>query len=200
MKNQIKTIVTALALSTVFANTATANKGNDTTDFIVNGIILKTNKKEDSKCKLELFNENTLVEFSEIKMNKPFECKLKKNVWYTIRVTKEGYAPLMISFNTALENGAEVLDNLFEFETALIENETARFMDKDQIEFPVGHVAYNKATQKFEARDIYTSNYMASLYKPVPTDADVVMAYKKNIQPDVVKEYVSVQKLAEGMC
>lgn len=203
MKNQIKTIVAALAFFAAFSTAATAaNKGkNDTADFIVNGVILKTNKSHDSKCKLEVFNENTLVDFSEIKMNKPFECKLKKNVWYTFRFTKEGYAPLMISFNTALESDAQVLDNLFEFETALIENDAARFMDQDQIEFPVGHVAFNKDTKRFEARDVYTNNYLAALYKTTPTNAaDVAMVYTSEKQPDIVKEYVTVQKMAPGMC
>jgi hypothetical protein len=201
MKNKIRTITAALAMSALFANTAVANKGTDTTDFVVNGMILKTSKKADTKCKLELFHENTLVESSEIKMNKAFERRLKKNVWYTIRITKEGYTPLLISFNTALDNGAEVLDNLFEFETALIDNETARSMDKDQIEFPVGIVAYNKGNKKFEARDVYTTNYMTSLYKTIPMDvSDIATNYSITKHPDIVKEYVTVQKFTLGVC
>jgi hypothetical protein len=202
MKNQIKTIAAALAMSALFSNAAVAvNKGTDTTDFVVNGVILKTDRKADAKCKLEVFHENTLIESSEIKMNKPFERKLKKNVWYTIRVTKEGYSPLLISFNTALDNGAEVLDNLFEFETALIDNETAGRMNKDLIEFPVGIVAYNKKNQKFEARHDYTSRYMAALYKTQPVEvSDVATNYSITKQADVVKDYVTVQKSAKGVC
>lgn len=189
MKTLIK-MIAAVALSALCASPAMAFKVTDTSDFIVNGIILKTSqakgkggKQADAKCKLELFNENTIIETSEIKMNKPFERKLKKNAWYTLRITKEGYKPLLISFNTALENGDEVLDNLFEFETILIDNETAKFMDQDHIEFPVGIVAYNKKNQKFEARDNYTKNYMASLYLTLPANApDVAMVYKKAAQ------------------
>jgi hypothetical protein len=206
MKTLIRIIAT-LVLVAAWAVSAKA-KNNDTTDFIVNGVILKSNKKTEGKCRLELYNENTLVESSEIKMNKPFERKLKKNVWYTIRITKEGYQPLLISLNTTLENDSKVLDNLFEFETALIDNETARFMDKDQLEFPVGLVTYNKDNQKFEARDIYTSNHMTSLYKTLPSDnSDVVTNYSVQKQvpvtstPDIAGEYViHKNKVLEGWC
>ncbi len=223
MKNQIKTIAAALLMSALFSNTALAgNKDGESTDFVVNGVIVKTDKKTDSKCKLELFQENTLIESSEIKMNKPFERKLKKNVWYTLRITKEGYKPLLISLNTELDNNANVLDNLFEFETALINNEAAKFMDKDQLDFPVGLVAFNKDTQSFEARDIYTNNYMTALYKSTPVDAaDVAVVYtnaKQNdfqvadiaavyananqaaVTADITKEYITHKKIAEGLC
>ncbi|MDZ4663594.1 MAG: hypothetical protein SGJ15_01840 [Bacteroidota bacterium] len=208
MKNYIKTIATTIAMSALLSHTAMAgNKGGNIPDFIVNGVILKTDKKTDSKCKLELFIENTLVESSEIKMNKIFERKLKRNVWYTIRVTKEGYKPLLISINTTLEQNAQVLDNIFEFETELIDNEMARYLNQDQIDFPVGYVAFNNESKKFEANDIYTKNYIAALYDTKEEHlGDVTAVYTNNKiimadAADIAKEYVtSRNKIMEGLC
>jgi len=187
MKKTIKHLITGIVILVLSSGSIKASK-QDTTDFIVNGIILKTNKKLDSKCKVELFYENKLVDESIIKLNKPFEYKLKRNVWYTLRVTKEGFLPLSISFNTELENNTSLKNNLFSFETALIDLEDAKLMNDDLIDFPVGHVAYNKETHKFEARDIYTDNYLSGLYKNSVSNADIV------------KEYVTRNKINDNAC
>ncbi len=188
MKTTTKLLTAAMIILMLITNTVLA-KGTKSNpgDFTINGIIVKTNKKLDSKCKIELFNENQLVDSSIIKMNKPFELKLKKDVWYTLRVTKEGFLPLMISFNTETYN-EEVLNNEFHFETELIELAEAKFLNPDLIDFPVGIVALNKDTKKFEARETYTNNYTMGLFQTPQLPADIV------------KEYVSKSKLTSGMC
>lgn len=188
MKTTLKTLAAIIGLtlltSTVVAND---NKSNPS-EFVVNGIIVKTNKKLDSKCKVELFYENQLIEETIIKMDKPFEYKLKKDVWYTIRVTKEGFLPLLISFNTAAGN-EQILDNTFHFETELIEMAEAKFLNPDLIDFPVGIVALNKETKKFEARDVYTNNYVANLFQTPVVPADIAKEYvstRSQIESDMV--------------
>ena len=194
MKNTLKTLAAIIAL-TFATNTVLANDNrSNPTDFVVNGVIIKTNKSLDAKCKIELFYENQLVEETIIKLNKPFEYKLKKDVWYTIRVTKEGFLPLLISFNTEAGN-EEILDNVFHFETELIELAEAKFLNPDLIDFPVGVVALNKETKKFEAREVYTNNYVAGLYEvPAPTYTHVTKVYTSittQLPADIAKEYVS---------
>lgn len=187
MKNTLKTLAAIIAFTFV-TNTVLANNVNSNpADFVVNGVIIKTNKKLDSKCKIELFYENQLVEESIIKMDKPFEYKLKKDVWYTLRVTKEGFLPLTISFNTEAGN-QEILDNVFHFETELIELSEAKFLNPDLIDLPVGIVALNKETKKFEAREVYSENHIAGLYQAPELPADIA------------KEYVSRNELGAGMC
>jgi hypothetical protein len=164
MKSRIRNILAAV-MSFVFVQATFARKEKDTVNFIIYGVIYKTHKEMNAKCKLELFKENTLIECSEVKMNKAFERELKRNTWYMIRFTKDGYKPLMISFNTEVGDSAIVLDNLFEFETTLLDDERAMGLNKEQLQFPVGLVAFNKENHKFETNDIYTKNYMAALYK-----------------------------------
>jgi hypothetical protein len=61
-------------------------------------------------------------------------------------------------------------------------------MDRDLIDFPVGLVAYNKETQRFEARDLYTQNYISGLNKTNTNN------------PDVAKEYVSRANMKNDLC
>jgi hypothetical protein len=163
------------------------SEASDPTDFVVNGVIIKTDKKLDSKCKIELFYENKLVDSSIIRMNRPFEYRLKKNVWYTLRVTKEGFLPLTVSFNTEVGN-EEILQSIFHFATELIPLSEAQFLNPDLIDFPVGIVSLNKKTKKFEANGVYTDNHLTGLNKA------------PEIKADIVKEYVSRPKVGAGMC
>lgn len=199
-------IAAAVLLLLAAATTKAAGNGNpsDTSDFIVNGLIIQKNKKIDQRCKLELFYENSMIDSSNARVNKPFEFKLKKNVWYTIRVTKEGYVPLLISFNTEVNKGDTVIDNLFAFETELIDLNQAKYMDKDLLDFPVGVVSLNKTTGNFEARDLYTQNYMIGLVKPtpeIPTLKEYVtkQGTEKDQTPDITKEYVVHRNVISNM-
>lgn len=180
MKTAIKTLAAAILFLLMATNVLIAsNKPSDTTDFVVNGLILQQNKKLNKNCKIELFYENKVIDSSSVRVNKPFEFKLKRNVWYTIRVTKIGSIPLLISFNTKLEENDQVDNNLFAFETELIDLQQAKFLNKDLVDFPVGVVEYNKNTRKFEARDVYTQNYISGLYR------------SSNQEVDIAKEYVT---------
>jgi hypothetical protein len=188
MKNTLKLLAATITALTLTVGSVKANsKKMDTTDFVVNGKIIKTNKQQDSRCTIELFNENKVIQTQSIKMNRSFEFKLKKNVWYTIRVTKEGYTPLLISFNTELDTNQEVINNLFRFETELIELAEAKKMNQDLIDFPVGIVSYNKATKCFDARDVYTNNYIAKLNTVDLIPGDIVIEYtsRKNVDRDM---------------
>jgi len=190
MKKAIKTLAAIITLLMTTSNSIAENTKNlDTLHFVVNGLIHQTNKKLDQNCKVELFYENQVVDSSIMRLNKPFEFKLKKNVWYTIRVTKEGSLPLLISFNTKLDEKDIVDNNLFAFETELIDLQEAKFLNKDLVDFPVGVVAYNKDTRKFEARDVYTQNYISGLYNT-----------NKNSNGDIVKEYVTKRQISNNMC
>jgi hypothetical protein len=191
MKTAIKIFITLVALLYgLVSNAATKASQADTLDFIVNGLILQKNKKINQTCKLELFYENTKVDSVLIRFNKPFEYTFKKNVWYTIRVSKEGFVPILISFNTEMKDQEKVKDNFFAFETELIDLEQAKYLNRDELDFPVGLVTFNTETKKFGARDIYTTNHYVSLYNPDEIQNDV----------DIVKENVTKRHYNSEMC
>ncbi len=166
MKNTLKITLSLIIILVMMINTtkATVNK-TDSSRFILNGKILRSDKRSDAKCKIELLFQNTVVDSSIINMNKPFKYNLKKNAWYTLRVTKEGHLPLLISFNTELKDNAVVLENTFYFETELIQLADAKNMNQQFIDFPIGLVEFNEMTGRFETTEVFTSNYLAALNK-----------------------------------
>lgn len=188
MKNTINILAAILVVITLTTSSVKANKiKNDTSDFVVNGLILKSKEIKELKCRLELFYENKKVDSVDINMNQAFDIFLKKNVWYTLRVTKEGYLPLMISFNTEVDNITKVKNNTFKFETELIPLEETKQLNQDMLDFPVGIVSLNKKTRKFEARETYTNNYITNL----------------NATPnfiDIAKEYITKADFSRGCC
>jgi len=166
MKNTIKFISTLIIILTLISNRINAKDSNsDSVQFAMNGKILQSVKEPGSKCKIELFYGNTVIDSMTIKMNKPFKFNLKKNAWYTLRVTQTGCLPLLISFNTELKNGTPISENTFSFETQLIKLEDAKNMNQEFIDFPIGLVELNVETGKFETTEEFTSNYFTTLNK-----------------------------------
>jgi len=163
MKKAIKKLVAVVILLTVSVTIVKAGKGKgDTNDFVVRGVIAKSNN-EHSKFKIELFYENRKVDSSIVNPEESFDVKLKKNVWYTIRISTEGFVSQMISFNTELKNGVKVKNNKFEFTTELISNADAELLNKELLEFPISVVSVDKTTRKFQARESYTNSYLHNL-------------------------------------
>jgi hypothetical protein len=166
MKTTIKlSIMIALMVIISFMNKLHASGKKDTTVLIINGRILVNSDKikQISKCKVELYNENNLVNSMSIRWQKPFEFKLKENVWYTIRITGDDLIPVMVSFNTATGDKSDVKD-LFCFDVEMLTMDQLPFINKDIMEFPVGHVEFNKEKGIFEAREAYTAFYKSNLF------------------------------------
>jgi hypothetical protein len=64
--------------------------------------------------------------------------------------------PLMVSFDTYIGD-EKIKYKKFYFETELFSNEDLRFMNKEIVDFPIGHVNFNSATGFFEANERYTA-------------------------------------------
>ncbi|MFO0357377.1 MAG: hypothetical protein ACK50A_10495 [Sphingobacteriaceae bacterium] len=155
-KKLVKTILLSLVL--LISNVSKSALLKDSTALVINGLIISSSKKANliEKCKVQLFKGNVLVDSAFVRFNKQYEFKLKRNDWYTIKVTAENMIPLMVSFDTYLGQ-EKVKYNKFYFETELFCIDDLRFMNKDIVEFPIGHVYFNSSTGYFEASERYTS-------------------------------------------
>ncbi len=133
----------------------------DPTCLKINGLILKSPKKEKGIYKVELLLDNTVVEAKEISCNKPFEFTLTKNAWYTVRITKDGFVPLLISVDTELG-----LENLtvyeFNFETELYHSTDVNYIDRDAFDLPIGLVRYDPSNNRFYPIDDYRGRISGS--------------------------------------
>lgn len=76
--------------------------GNEEGDYSIelSGNVLIPENDETRFYTLELFSDNQLLESGVVVDAESFLLRVKKNSLYTIRITKEGHSPLVISINT----------------------------------------------------------------------------------------------------
>lgn len=144
----------------------------------VNGLVHLRELEENSNCIVYLFNENRIIDSLNIETGVEFEFKLNKNSWYSIKITKEGFYPVLISLNTEVPSGARMKKNKFWFETDMIKISSIDVVDKDVIDFPVGIVSFDKEKKCFDAHDKYTKYHMKRLFNVYGNSSEVVTSYK----------------------
>ncbi|MBL7909981.1 MAG: hypothetical protein JNJ41_02855 [Bacteroidia bacterium] len=114
----------------------------------LNGLILKSPKEERGLYKVELLQDNTVVDSKLIGVNKTFEFALAKNSWYTVRISKPGFVPLLISVDTELNKENPTLYE-FNFETELYHNSSVNSIDRDSFDLPFGLVKFDESNNRF---------------------------------------------------
>ncbi|MEO6301984.1 MAG: hypothetical protein ABIP51_02310 [Bacteroidia bacterium] len=164
IKNSVKLV--ALVLFLVVNNSfALLNKKDSSICLKLNGIILKApHKAERGSYKVELLNENKVIDSCKVSVNKEFKFALYKNNWYTVRITKDGYVPLLISFDTKIDQqNALIYEFLFETEVldAKAVNASHEIMD-----FPIGLVKFDKANNRFYPVEDYTASIKQKIFDP----------------------------------
>lgn len=151
----------------LFVNSSFAlvNKKDSAVCLKINGIILKApHKAERGSYKVELLSDNKVIDSCKVTVNKEFKFSLYKNNWYTVRVTKEGYVPLLISFDTKMDEGnALVYDFLFESEVLDAKNVDA---SNEVMELPIGLVKFDKANNRFYPVENYTASIKQKIFDP----------------------------------
>jgi len=124
-------------------------------------------KNDDTKLyKIELLCHNTVVDSGTVVDAESFLLKVKKDSWYTIRITKDGYFPMSVSINTQLpkENNDS---HTFHFDTELIPN-TKNISDDEAVDFPIAIISFNKNSDSFAPVMQYSKNIKRSLFEPQP--------------------------------
>jgi hypothetical protein len=114
----------------------------------LNGLILKSPKEEKGMYTVELLYENTVVDSRSVSFNKPFEFALAKNAWYTVRISKPGFVPLLISVDTELNKEEQTIYE-FNFETELYHNTSVNSIDRDSFDLPFGLIKYDDSNNRF---------------------------------------------------
>ena len=132
-------------------------------------------KNDDSKLyKIELLCHNTIVDSGVVVDSESFLLKIKKDSWYTIRITKDGYFPMSVSINTKLPQTTKD-SHTFHFDTELIPN-TKNISDDEAVDFPIAIISFNKNSGSFVPVMEYSKNIKRSLFDP----QQVKEGYAKN--------------------
>ncbi len=120
-------------------------------------------KDDDSKLyKIELLCHNTVVDSGVVVDSESFLLKIKKDSWYTIRISKQGYLPMSVSIDTKLP-GNDNNFHTFHFDTELIPD-NKYIMDNDAIDFPIAIISFNKKADAFTPVMEYSKNIRKSLF------------------------------------
>lgn len=123
-------------------------------------------KNDDSKLyRIELLCHNDLVDSGLVVDNESFLLKVKKDSWYTIRIIKEGYFPLIVSVDTRLPEYNNKTHK-FHFDTELIVSDMTGIQDQDAIDFPIAIISYNPNSGIFSPVKQYSKNIRGSLFNP----------------------------------
>lgn len=122
-------------------------------------------KNDNSKLyKIELLCHNDVVDSGVVVDDESFLLKVKKNSWYTIRIVKEGYFPLVVSIDTRLPE-YDNENHCFHFDTELIVENYLSIQDEDAIDFPIAIVSFNENKGSFQPVKQYSKNIKRSLFE-----------------------------------
>lgn len=166
-KSNLNLVMIAMFAIVLFASNsfASINKKDSAVCLKINGIILKApHKAERGSYKVELLNENKVVDSCKVPVNKEFKFSLHKNNWYTVRITKEGHVPLLISFDTKMDDqNALVYEFLFESEVLDAKKVDA---SHEVMDFPIGLVRFDKSNNRFYPVEDYTASIKQKIFDP----------------------------------
>lgn len=127
----------------------------------INGLILKSPKGGKGSYKVELLLDNDIIATKYVSVNKPFEFTLDKNLWYTVRITKENFVPLLISVDTEFKNET-LAPYEFSFETELYHKTSINATDKDSFDLPIGLIRFDESKNRFYPIDDYRAHVAGS--------------------------------------
>ncbi len=156
-------VITLLLCLNGFSNTP--NSKNSSVCLKVNGIILKApHQAERGSYKIELLKDNVIIDSSKVPVNKQFEFKLVKNSWYTIRITKEGRVPLLISVDTKIDDQNALIYE-FKFETELLTTKDVN-ANNSIMDLPIGIVRFDRVNNRFYPIEDYTADIKQKIFDP----------------------------------
>lgn len=102
-----------------------------------------------SDTKVELFCHSELIDSVIVGKSGSFEFDLKKDLYYTIKISKNGYIPKIIGIDT--EAPADINEKKeFVFTTSLLSENEAFNLDRSVLEFPAALVMYYNKSSSFE--------------------------------------------------
>jgi hypothetical protein len=122
----------------------------------IDGLIENANIKN-TECLIELVCSNTVVESVVLKNGKKkFTLHLKKNAFYTIKISKKGYITRLICVDTKISRGYYEKYS-FSFETKLPDEAEAEKLNKDYLDFPIALIYFDVRKDCFVFDKEYTS-------------------------------------------
>ena len=155
-----------LLTNSVFGKNGKTDSQKDSLYCIeIDGKVLIPKGDESRFYKIELLCHNDVVDSGIVVDNESFLLKVKKNSWYTIRIIKEGYFPLVVSIDTRLPEYSTGQYKL-NFDTELIVENYANISDDEAVDFPIAIISFNQKSGEFKPVAQYSKNIRGALFDP----------------------------------
>ena len=149
-----------------FANTNSYLNGEDSIVYLeVRGKAIIKQKTIDKVYKVELIENNKIIDSVLECDNEQFSFGLLRNRYYALKVYKTGYMPKLILVNTYIPEKKYLIDYfIFDFETELISISEEEKLDKDTRDFPLAIIQFDLSKKGFDYNQKYSKNIKQQLY------------------------------------
>lgn len=172
MKNLILSPLNLILISLLSFSTPSFGGEKDSLYTIeIDGKVMIPKHDPSKTYKIELLCHNDIIDSGMVVDNESFLLKVKKNSWYTIRIVKEGYFPMVVSIDTRLPE-YDNNNHRFHFDTELIVENYTSIQDEDAIDFPIAIISFNPKSDEFMPVREYSKNIKSSLFdQPLLTNS-----------------------------
>lgn len=169
MKGLIKYIVLftlVTQLQKVCAKTFNIKQNHDSLVYLeIRGKIIIKEKSENNIYKVELIEDNKVIDSVFSTDNRLFVFGLLKNKYYALKVYKAGYLPKLIMVDTYIPDDKYLEDYfIFDFKTELVNISEEVNLDSDTKDFPIAIVQFDSAKKGFNYNQEYSQNIKMHLY------------------------------------
>lgn len=122
--------------------------------------------EEGKKCKdahVEVFDGNVVVQEFQTPANGKFKLTLEFNHYYTLKISKDGMVPKILSVDTRVKS-TRISVPVYECDIDLIPSSLFIGMNTSILDFPMAIVRYNRRKGEFIHDEDYTA-HMRSAYE-----------------------------------
>ncbi len=160
-------VVLFMQIQFAYANVSIFSNKKDSVVYLeIRGRAIIREKMKDDVYKVQLMENNKVIDSVLESDNEMFSFGLQKNCFYSLKIYKKGYLSKLIVINTYIPESKYLKDYfIFEFETELINIVEEEKLDQDTKDFPIAIIQFDKLKQGFDYNQLYTYNIKKDLYK-----------------------------------
>lgn len=171
MKNLFKYLVLfvlTIQLKSVFAKSISFTKEDSLVYLEIRGKIIIKEKTKNLIYKVELIENNRVIDSVLENDRELFSFGLLKNKSYALKIYKTGFLPKLIMINTHIPDNRYLTDYfIFDFETDLLNSSEDWKLDQDTKDFPIAIIQFDATKKGFTYNQEYSKNIKLLLYKDV---------------------------------
>lgn len=161
----MRTLATFFLLSLATITFASDNGGAPASNvcLVMRGSFGNAFYKDNRPCTVEVMRDGAVLDTLTItRMRRKFTYVFDGNCCYTLRVTKPGFAPMLIAVDTRHDLGEDFISR-FDFDAHLITEKRAATFDSETLQLPYAQIVYSETHGGFMIDEGYTDQVKAQM-------------------------------------